>query len=395
MKEPWHQQGRQPQGSRSRRPGTRSAARRRLAIALAAAASVTLLAQLPSTASATNASHPGCADIAPGLLAADQVKSATSTLVPATAQLPACCQVDLVPERAITVRVALPLNATDGGTGGKQTGAWNGRVLNIGGGGYVGKLGDLSFALQRGEVGSTTDAGHSPAWCNAVNPRTGLANAQPDCGLAGGGFVLDPQGKLLSSQVKDFIDRAPYDQTIWALKLAKTYFGESAHKNYWVGTSTGGRQGWEMAQQHGDLYDGFVLGYPAVNWNRFIIGEAWPAVVANELLGSEGLAPAKSDAANAAAVAACDSQDGVTDKVIAEPRRCHFDAREVSGLTPQEAKAVNLIWDGPRDADGNRLWGGINRCGCRLRMFRYGRTAWRSGPNQAVPARPTAVSRPL
>ncbi|MFJ9008560.1 hypothetical protein [Streptomyces canus] len=57
--------------------------------------------------------------------------------------------------------------------------------------------------------------------------------------------------------------------------------------------------------------------------------------------------PAKSDAANAAAVAACDSQDGVTDGVIAEPRRCHFDAGKVSGLTPQEAKAVNLIWDGP------------------------------------------------
>ncbi|MEY9995500.1 hypothetical protein ABIE67_007532 [Streptomyces sp. V4I8] len=98
-----------------------------------------------------------------------------------------------------------------------------------------------------------------------------------------------------------------------------------------------------------------------MNWNRFIIGEAWPAVVVNELLGPQGLAPARSDAANAAAVAACDSQDGVTDGVIAEPRRCHFDARKVSGLTPQEAKAVNLIWDGPRGARGNRLWGGITR----------------------------------
>ncbi|MFJ9008561.1 tannase/feruloyl esterase family alpha/beta hydrolase [Streptomyces canus] len=158
----------------------------------------------------------------------------------------------------------------------------------MGGSGYAGNLLDLSFAVQRGEVGSTTDTGHNPAWCNAVNPRTGLSNAQPDCGLAGGGFVLDPRGELLSSQVKDFINRSLFTQTTWALQLTKAYYGEAARRNYWVGSSTGGRQGWWMAQQHGDLYDGFLLGYPAMNWNRFIIGEAWPAVVVNELLGPQG-----------------------------------------------------------------------------------------------------------
>ncbi|MER5802161.1 tannase/feruloyl esterase family alpha/beta hydrolase [Streptomyces mirabilis] len=363
MKEARHQQAHQPLGSRAHHIGKRRAVSRLSGIALAAA-SLTFLAQPPSLAaphSATDAPNPACVDVAPSLLTAHMVESATSTLIPATVQRPAYCQVDLVPERAIKIRVALPLNATDGGMRGELTGAWNGRVLNMGGGGYAGSLSDLSFALQRGEVGSTTDTGHNTAWCNAVNSRTGLSNAQPDCGLAGGGFVLDPRGKLLSSQVKDFINRSLYDQTIWALKLTKAYYGESARRNYWVGGSTGGRQGWEMAQQHGDLYDGFLLGYPAMNWNRFIIGEAWPAVVVNELLGPQGLAPAKSDAANAAAVAACDSQDGTTDRVVAEPRRCHFDARKVSGLTAQEARAVNLIWDGPRDARGDRLWGGITR----------------------------------
>ncbi|MGW3287222.1 tannase/feruloyl esterase family alpha/beta hydrolase [Streptomyces sp. NPDC001002] len=325
------------------------------------AALTLLIAQPPAVAAARPTAAPSCADLSAGLLAGHQVRSATSTLVPATDKVPAHCRVDLVPERDINVRVTLPLSGTDGGTGGDLSGAWNGRVLNIGGGGYVGFVPDTTFALQRGEVGSSTDTGHNTAWCNATNPTTGVANAQPNCGLAGGGFVLDPAGKLLTSQVEDFIDRSEHAQTIWALDLAKTYYGTAARWNYWVGGSTGGRQGSQMAQRHGGLYDGFLLGYPAINWNRFIVGEAWPAVVVNELLGAKGLSPAKSDAANAAAVAACDGLDGVEDKVIAEPRRCTFDASKVSGLTPAEAEAVNLIWDGPRDADGNRLWGGLTR----------------------------------
>ncbi|MGI5326925.1 tannase/feruloyl esterase family alpha/beta hydrolase [Actinomadura nitritigenes] len=320
------------------------------------------MATQPATAGPrTPASGPACTDLAKTVLAHAHLKSVTSKIVPASRALPAYCQVDLVPARAINVRVALPLSAADAGTGGAYTGAWNGRVLNMGGGGYAGGISDdaLDFPMQRGEVGSVTDTGHNPSWCNATNPRTGQANAQPDCGMAGGGFVLSPNGKLNTSQIEDFIDRSLHEQTTWALSLSKTYYGKSAKRNYWVGASTGGRQGWEMAQQYGDHYDGYLVGFPAINWNRFIIGEAWPAVVVNELLGSAGLSPAKSAAANAAAVAACDPQDGVTDGIIAEPRRCHFDAAKVSGLTKQEAKAVNLIWDGPRDSHGNRLWGGI------------------------------------
>ncbi|MFF4118545.1 tannase/feruloyl esterase family alpha/beta hydrolase [Streptomyces sp. NPDC001714] len=346
------------------RPVSSSARRLRLAACLVGAVTVTVaaLAVRPAGAEAGGrASGPGCADLARTVLADSHVKSISSELVPASGTLPAYCQVDLVPTRAINVRVALPLSTADAGTGGTYAGAWNGRVLNTGGGGYAGTLGDLGVTVQRGEVGSVTDTGHSSAWCDATNPRTGRPNAQPGCGEAGGGFVLSPSGELNTRQVDEFIDRSLHEQTVWALSLAKSYYGRAAQRNYWVGGSTGGRQGWEMAQKYGDEYDGFLLGYPAVNWNRFIVGEAWPAVVVNELLGAGGLSPAKSDAANAAAVAACDPEDGVTDGVVADPRRCAFDAREVKGLTAREAEAIDLIWDGPRDAHGNRLWGGITR----------------------------------
>ena len=77
---------------------------------------------------------------------------------------------------------------------------------------------------------------------------------------------------------------------------------------------------------------------------------------------------AKYNATNAAAVAACDANDGVADGRLNEPRRCDYDAAQRSCsvipgdpncLTDAEAEAINLIWDGPRDSKGRRLWGGL------------------------------------
>jgi hypothetical protein len=75
-------------------------------------------------------------------------------------------------------------------------------------------------------------------------------------------------------------------------------------------------------------------------------------------------------AVTAAAVAACDADDGVTDGVINDPRKCDYDPSAsvcpagdpATCLTPQEANAVRKIWDGPTDRKGKkRLWFGLER----------------------------------
>ena len=331
-----------------------------------------LLALAPGATStpAAAAAPPSCTGLAYVLLQNSKVLSATSAVTPAAGANLAYCQVNLTYTPAINIRVGLPLNAADGGSGGVQ-GAWNGKVENLGGGGYAGSVGGVTGATNAGYVGSSTDTGHSSAWCNAINPATGQPNSQPNCGLAGGGFVLDPNNNLLPDQVADFIDLSLEQQVEFALSLAKDYYGKAAQRNYWNGCSTGGRQGMEMAQKHGELFDGILAGAPAMNWNRFIIAELWPPVVVADVIGSGGLSVAKYNAANAAAVAACDANDGIADGVINEPRRCPFDAKALqctgspsdpaTCLTPQEAKAINLIWDGPRNQEGERLWGGLTR----------------------------------
>src|SRR5215472_18968919 len=114
-------------------------------------------------------------DPANGLAGNPTVKSATSNITAASGSNKAFCQVDILfgtnPNQNINIRVGLPLNARDGGTGGVQ-GAWNGRTQGIGGGGCLGNL-VVNSAVNTGYVGSGTDGGHGFADFNCargVNP---------------------------------------------------------------------------------------------------------------------------------------------------------------------------------------------------------------------------------
>jgi hypothetical protein len=322
-----------------------------------------LLAMTPATAGATR-----CQALAAMALGESDGKviQATSAIQPANGPDRAYCLVNLEVKPSVNIAVGLPLNAADGGSGALE-GSWNGRAENLGGGGFAGSVGVVTSATNAGYVGSSTDTGHSAAWCNATDPATGKANAQPDCGLGGGGFELTPANQLNKKQIAEFIDQSLVDQVMWSRRLAEKYYGSKPVRNYWNGCSTGGRQGFDLAQNHSELFDGILAGAPAFNWNRFQIAELWPAVVAQEYVGAAGISPAKTAAANAAAVAACDALDGVTDGVINEPRRCKFNAESLicgksnaaTCLTAQEAKAINAIWDGPRNQRGQRLWGGL------------------------------------
>src|SRR5690242_97562 len=80
---------------------------------------------------------------AAGVAGSTGIKSIASTIVPAVSANVSYCQVDVLygtsPGQNINVRVGLPLNTLDGGSGGVQ-GAWNGRTQGIGGGGCAGSL---------------------------------------------------------------------------------------------------------------------------------------------------------------------------------------------------------------------------------------------------------------
>jgi feruloyl esterase len=112
------------------------------------------------------------------------------------------------------------------------------------------------------------------------------------------------------------------------------------------------------AQRYPHDYDGIVAGAPANHPMAMWPGEIYPAVLARSL--DIPALVGKLPAVEAAAIAQCDALDGASDGLIGDPRACDFDAASVPELTEDEARAVNLIYEGLKHpATGEPVWPGF------------------------------------
>jgi hypothetical protein len=314
---------------------------------------------------------PTCAELATnpayGLAGNPQISGLTAALQAASGGNTPYCRLDFTfsgesgpsagylpgQSQQLKIRVGLPPNSVDI-TSATAAGAvpWNGKNRDLGGGGYAGAVGSVTSSTNLGYVGTSTDTGHSAA--------------------LGGSFALNPDNTLNVGLIEDFASDGIHEQHVWGVKLAEVYYGTAPVRKYWMGCSTGGRQGHYQAQNFPQDFDGILAGANAFNWDRFITAELWPQIVMNQEVGAP-IASAKLDAVTNAAIAACDLQDGISDGLIQDPRACTYSATafvcsanggpssDPNCLTPAEASAVNKIWDGPRNAKGNRAWYGLER----------------------------------
>ncbi len=150
--------------------------------------------------------------------------------------------------------------------------------------------------------------------------------------------------------------------TVVGKALTLAFYGKPPRYSYFVGNSTGGRQGLMEAQRYPDDYDGIISGCPAINWHRFVAAALWPQVLMQE--AKQIVPKAKLDAATAAAIAACDGNDGVID----DPIRAAYDPRVLVGtvmgdstFNETDATIIRQIWNGPRGHEGRFLWYGLAR----------------------------------
>lgn len=298
------------------------------------------------------------------------ILSPSATIVPATGTNAAYCNVQIQfssksgpgdgyapgESQTIGIGIGLPLNSSDGGTGGVQ-GAWNGKVENLGGGGLIGTIGSTTAATNAGFVGSSTDGGH---------------NTSQNGGSAGNFGVIQSSHELDTGKLTDFASEAQHQQYLWALAVAKQYYGQAATRNYWNGCSTGGRQGVELAQKWGEDFDGILAGAPVAYNLGLDLAHIWPALVNRDDVVASGhpaITSGQYSAAVASAIAACDVQgtDVVQDGVVDDPRQCTWHAsNNICGrpnapaspncLDPVQAAGIDKIWDGPRNHHGQRMW---------------------------------------
>ena len=106
---------------------------------------------------------------------------------------------------------------------------WNGRFEGTGGGGFLGgRMEELALPLSQGFAAGATNTGH-------------------DGGSAS--FALNSKGQLDWQLIRDNAYLGIHDMTLVGKELVKIFYGKPAKYSYFVGGSTGGRQGLSEAQR--------------------------------------------------------------------------------------------------------------------------------------------------
>ena len=145
--------------------------------------------------------------------------------------------------------------------------AWNGRFMFQGGGGTEGSVptatGTTSLSPTFGIVN-----GYAVASQNGGHFNTDLAAATCDSGFGNANeFYLDPLGTI--GQAYQSIEIT----ALVAKYLINQFYGDGPNHSYWVGCSTGGRQGMVMSQNFPSFFDGIVAGDPVYDQEALGLSE--------------------------------------------------------------------------------------------------------------------------
>ena len=255
-------------------------------------------------------------------VAAGEFRTADGSATPLFETLPAFCRVaaTLKPSADSDIRIEVWMPAS----------GWNGKLVTVGNGGWSGVInyGSMAQMLSHSYATASTDTGH----------EGGEAK-----------FAMGHPEKLI-----DFAYRSEHELTVKAKAIVAAFYGDAARRSYWFGCSSGGKQGLMEAQRYPRDFDGIVAGAPANYWTHLMFGDMWPGE-ATLTDPARHISPEKFALLHKAAVAACDALDGVSDGVLEDPRRCHFDPEslECKGadgpacLTQAQVEAARKIYRGP------------------------------------------------
>jgi feruloyl esterase len=229
---------------------------------------------------------------------------------------------------------------------------WNKRFNMVGNGGSAGviSLGAMQVGLKRGFATASTDMGHDD------EKEPGAIFAYPS--------ATNPEAER---KAVDFGYLATHETTVMAKNIINVYYGQNPSKSYYVGCSTGGRQGLMEAQRYPDDFDGLVVGATVLNHTGTLLRHIWNAQAVQE--GAGAISPAKMPALAKAVYGKCDALDGLEDGIIEDPLRCNFDPAadlpkcdagkdSPDCFTAPQIAALRKVYGGVKDSSGKRLFFG-------------------------------------
>ncbi|KAJ4245756.1 tannase [Fusarium torreyae] len=205
---------------------------------------------------------------------------------------------------------------------------WSGRFLGVGNGGLGGcfKYDDLNYGSSHGFATIGTNNGHD--------------------GNHGKHFYKHP------GTVEDYSYRSVHLEAVLGKQIVNSFYGTRHKKSYYLGCSTGGRQGFKEAQEFPEDFDGIVAGAPAFDMLALFY---WGGVLA-QAIGKPGsssyLKAADWSLVYDDILEQCDDLDGVKDGVIDDPDLCQYrpealicgENRKEGCLTGAQAQTVRTVF---------------------------------------------------
>jgi feruloyl esterase len=221
---------------------------------------------------------------------------------------------------------------------------WNGRFMGQGGGGSEGSVPTATgtnsgaaggnFGITNGYAVASQDGGHENtdmAACKNTNAATFGNNSQ---------FYLDPLANRMNAYQSIEVTQ------LVAKYLINQYYGTGPNRSYWVGCSTGGRQGMVISQNFPSFFDGIVAGDPVYDLEMIDLTETngveailnvylnnptlpqpptmvtQPAPVHSQPIIFPAFPTSDQALFETALMQACDALDGVTDGVVDNVPAC-------------------------------------------------------------------------
>ena len=267
----------------------------------------------------------------------------SSAAIAASDGVPAYCQVQGYVSPAIEFELRLPQED------------WNGKFVHRGCGGYCGGvfIGACNNHLKDGYACIASDMGHTST-------------------------ALDAKWAYNAIQAEiDFGYRATHVVTVAGKAITEHTYGDMPQRSYFMGCSTGGRQGLVEAQRFPYDFDGIVAGAPVINETGAGMQLNWTVAVNRDDQGNQILPARKLQMIHDAVIAKCDMNDGLEDGLIGDARDCDFQPSELQCLGPdrdnclttEQVDVVNKIYQGPVNSDGEALYTGGAQRGSELNWY--------------------------
>jgi hypothetical protein len=252
----------------------------------------------------------------------------SAKMVAATKTVPEHCEIlgNISPK--VGFAVELPTN-------------WNGKFYMVGNGVFAGNIeyGAMEIGLSMGYATASTDTGHD-------------ARLDP-FGSLGASFAYDnPQAEI------DYAYRAVHVTAETAKAIIEAYYGSPPSYSYFVGCSTGGRQGMMEAQRYPLDFDGIIVGSPVLNFTGVVMWGIWNAMA---LSGNGSISDAELKVLANAVYDKCDAADGLLDGLINNPPDCTFNPTTdlpPGSFTTAQIQALEKIYGGVRNSHGDLLFPG-------------------------------------